>query len=118
MNTNKFSFTQRVEHAARCIRGGSHGNDPCDIGSREYDNWFENGDGAVVVAALWREADTDPAFQRAVLALFSDRQLPDLWKEDIARHAQSPTDRLPIVANNLRRRVETFPHTHDLALFN
>lgn len=103
MSTWHNNFNGRVEWAGRCIMGGRTGNEDNEIGSRKFDSCFENHDGAIVVCTLWREALRDRMFMSALLGLWGDRQLPEVWQNDIAKFAEYSDEDLPKIAAKMRR---------------
>lgn len=97
------TFRARVEYAANSILNQ-------DTRSREFDSCFEMYDGDVVVAAIVRKSETDPALRLAI-ALWQSHgksdQLPPDWIEAAAKY-QSSID-LPKTARSIRRQRRNQP---------
>jgi hypothetical protein len=91
-------FPARVDLAGRCIIIGQ------GIGSRAYDNCFEMGDGAFVVAALDRMAASDPALRAGIAREWRSPEAQAGWARTVASLAHIPTARLGRAATEHRHR--------------
>ena len=89
------SFTERVAYARLAILRNED--------SRAHDNCFEMYDGALVVTALMRQAETDPHLLAAIKRQFSIAGI-GLWETTAAEHAHIPTHKLPDAARIVRRK--------------
>lgn len=87
-------FIGRVNYAEHCFRTHT-------TNSRPFDACFEHYDGAAVVTALVRRAQTDPALYAAIAKDWRDG-FPKDWVHTAASYANWPTDDLPRLAHALR----------------
>ena len=91
------SVTERVAYARLALLRNED--------SRAHDNCFEMHDGALVVTALMRQAETDPFLRAAIKRQFSIAGIGQ-WEATAAEHAHIPTHKLPDAARIVRRKAQ------------
>lgn len=87
-------FIRRVNYVERCFLNHT-------TNSRAFDDCFEQYDGAAVVTALVRRAQTDPTLYAAIAKDWREG-FPTSWIETEAQYASWPTEDLPRLAHELR----------------